>query len=85
MAGSRQEGERGTSRYRLVLEGELGPEWASWFGVKRVRAESGRTILDATVRDQAELHGLLRRAHDLHARLISLTYLGTDGRRDGSS
>jgi hypothetical protein len=59
-------------RYRLELEGELSGEWAAWFGDAEVRCHEGRTVLELTVPDQAALHGVLRRVHDLHLRLVAL-------------
>jgi len=71
----RRAGETAPFRYRLVLEGELAPEWADWFGAERVEHAGGRTVLELVVSDQAALHGALRRAHDLHLPLVSLTRL----------
>jgi hypothetical protein len=59
-------------RYRLEVEGEVGPEWASWFDARAVRAADGRTVIELEVTDQAQLHGLVRRVLDLHLRLVSL-------------
>jgi hypothetical protein len=61
------------SRYHLVVEGELGPEWREWFAAERVQVHGGTTLIELRIRDQAELHGVLRRVHDLHLRLVSLT------------
>lgn len=72
MTGSTGTGSEGT-HYTIVVEGELGEDWASWFGAGSVRSENGHTVLQVTVSDQAELHGLLRRVHDLHLRLVSVT------------
>lgn len=60
-------------RYRMELEGELPREWAAWFGADSVTAADGATVIELDVTDQAALHGVLRRVHDLHLRLISLT------------
>ena len=60
-------------RYRLVVAGELAPEWAEWFGAAQVTTSDGQTVLELAVPDQAALLGLLRRVHDLHLRLVSLT------------
>lgn len=69
----------GSISYRLVVDGEVGEDWAAWFGRCTLRHEAGRTIMDVTVADQSELHGLLRRIHDLHLRLVALTRLGNGG------
>ncbi len=51
--------------YRLIVEGELSDVLEPAFdGMTLTRAE-GNTALTGTVRDQAELQGLLRRVSDL--------------------
>jgi hypothetical protein len=59
--------------YRLEVEGRVGPEWAAWFGAATVEAVNGTSVLQLVVADQSELHGLLRRVHDLHLPLVSLS------------
>ena len=59
--------------YRIEVEGEVGPDWAAWFDAEVSAAGSGRTSITAAVADQAQLQGLLRRIHDLHLRLVSVT------------
>ncbi len=60
-------------RFHLEVAGELDQKWAAWFQADTMAAEAGRTVVELRVADEAELHGLLRRVHDLHLRLISLT------------
>jgi hypothetical protein len=56
--------------YRLIVEGELSDDLALAFpGMALARAE-GSTALTGTVRDQAELQGLLRRTSDLGLTLL---------------
>ena len=56
--------------YRLIVEGELGDDLALAFpGMALSRAE-GSTALTGTVRDQAELQGLLRRTSDFGLTLL---------------
>lgn len=56
--------------YRLIVEGELGDDLALAFpGMALTRAD-GSTALTGTVRDQAELHGLLQRTSDLGLTLL---------------
>jgi hypothetical protein len=62
-------------RYRLELDGEIAEGWTEWFGSDVVQSVEGNTVLEVTVTDQAALHGVLRRVHDLHLRLISLTQI----------
>ena len=63
----------GALHYRMELEGELPPEWAAWFGARSMVTVAGRTQLEFEVADQAALYGVLRRVHDLHLQLVSLT------------
>ncbi|HSJ15783.1 MAG TPA: hypothetical protein VK939_15360 [Longimicrobiales bacterium] len=67
--------EGGVTRYRLELEGEIAQEWAGWFDADHIESAGGRAVVDVTVADQAALHGVLRRVHDLHLRLVSLTLI----------
>ena len=56
--------------YRLIVAGELGDDLAVAFpGMALTRAE-GSTALTGSVRDQAELHGLLLRMSDLGLTLL---------------
>jgi hypothetical protein len=69
-------GARSTAAvYRLEVEGRIGPEWAPWFGAVAMECVNGHTVLELMVADQSELHGLLRRVHDLHLPLVSLSRL----------
>lgn len=66
-------------KYHVRLQGELGPEWADWFGGAAVSQEgAGVTLLTCEVPDQAALHGLLRKLRDLGVPLISITRLEPD-------
>ena len=59
--------------YRIRIEGELGQEWADWFGgIAVTREENGVTLLTCDVADQAALHGLLRKLRDLGLPLLSI-------------
>lgn len=64
--------------YRLEIEGEVGEDWADWFEVETLRVVAGRTVIEVAVADQAQLHALLRRIHDLHLTLLSLTRASND-------
>jgi hypothetical protein len=60
-------------RYHIRVEGELGSEWADWFGGPAISREAdGVTLLACTVPDQAALHGLLRKLRDLGLPLLSV-------------
>jgi hypothetical protein len=62
-------------RYRLVVEGELGPRYASAFDGMTIRAHDGETDITGPIIDQAHLHGLLERIAGLGLTLHSLTPL----------
>ena len=48
-------------RYRVVVEGELGPRYASAFDGMTVFAHDGRTEITGPIIDPSHLHGLLDR------------------------
>jgi hypothetical protein len=58
--------------YRIELEGALDAAWSDWFDARVVSTAGGRTVLETAPIDQAELHGVLRRLHDMHLRLVSV-------------
>lgn len=66
----------GLMRYQVRIEGELGQEWADWFGDLAISREGdGVTLLTCTVADQAALHGILRKLRDLGLPLLSINRL----------
>lgn len=76
MCEAENERVRGTRRtYRLELEGLLDASWTDWFDGVVVEAGAGRTVLHVGPMDQAQLYGVLRRIHDLHLRLTSVSAL----------
>ena len=59
--------------YQIRLEGQLGSEWAEWFGGLTItQDEDGDTLLAGPLADQAALHGVLKRIRDLGLSLISI-------------
>ena len=62
-------------RYRLVIEGELGPRYANAFDGMTLRARDGETEITGPIIDQSHLHGLLERIAGLGLMLHSLTPL----------
>jgi hypothetical protein len=58
--------------YRFEVEGELSDHAASGFEDMSLRHVDGNTLLVGTVRDQAELHGLLQHLAGLGLTLISV-------------
>jgi hypothetical protein len=57
--------------YRLELEGELIDRGAHGFDAVNLTYERGRTVLVGSVRDQAELQGLLQRVSSCGLTLVS--------------
>ena len=66
------------SRYSIVVEGELGPRYASAFAGMTLRAHDGETEITGPIIDQAQLQGLLERISGLGLTLHSLTPLETE-------
>jgi hypothetical protein len=56
--------------YRLIVEGELSDKLEPAFNGMTLTRSEGNTALTGTVRDQAELQGLLRRVSDLGLTLL---------------
>jgi hypothetical protein len=65
--------------YRVVVEGELGPRYASAFDGMTVYAHDGRTDITGPIIDPSHLHGLLDRIAGLGLTVHSLTPLDGDG------
>jgi hypothetical protein len=77
----------GHRTYRLIVEGELGDDLALAFPGMALTRAAGSTVLTGTVRDQAELQGLLQRTTDLGLTLLEARAIddttGPDRRNDG--
>ncbi len=59
--------------YQIRLKGQLGREWAEWFGGLSITLDvNDDTLLVSPPIDQAALHGLLKKVRDLGLRLISV-------------
>ena len=65
-------------RYRIVVEGELGPRYASAFDGMTVRAHDGETDITGAIIDQSHLQGLIARIASLGLSLHSLAPLETE-------
>lgn len=61
--------------YRLVVEGELDGRFAVAFEDWTLRRAPGKTVLEGSLRDQAELLGLIHRIAALGLQLRSLEAL----------
>ena len=75
----------GGRNYRLVIEGEFTDLVRRELGVTTLWHEHGNTVVEAPVRDQPELHGLLERVSGLGLTLVSvdtMTGIGLPGTRE---
>jgi len=58
--------------YEICLKDELSPHWESWFEGFEICCEQGTTTLTGPIRDQAALHGLLKKILELGLTLLSV-------------
>jgi hypothetical protein len=69
-------------RYCIVIEGELGPRYASAFDGMTLRAHDGETEIIGPIIDQSHLQGLLGRIAGLGLTLHSVNPLETENARN---
>ena len=61
------------THYQIEIQGYLDDRWQEWFeGFTMTRTADGRTILTGPIRDQSELHGVLKKINNLGLTLISV-------------
>jgi hypothetical protein len=62
------------SHYQFIIDGHLSSDlWREWFdGLSVTCTPDGRTTLSGVIRDQAELHGVLKKISNLGLTLISV-------------
>ena len=65
-------------RYSLIVEGELGPRYASAFAGMTLSAQNGKTEIAGPIVDPSHLQGLLERIAALGLTLRSVTPLDTE-------
>jgi hypothetical protein len=70
----RRDGENGPL-YRLEVRGTLPQNRSRWFGAESIAHVGPNTVIHLRVMDQSDLHGRLRKIHDLNLQLISLQRL----------
>jgi hypothetical protein len=64
-------------QYEIRLAGHLADRWGAWFdGMSITQQDDGTTVLQGLVVDQAALHGLLQKVHDLGLPLVSVAQAG---------
>ena len=59
-------------RYRVVVRGRVGREFADTFEQLELDSNGGESSLTGTFADQAQLHGLLDRLQDLGIPIVSV-------------
>ena len=61
------------SQYEFEIEGHLDDRWQEWFEeFTLTHTADGRTLLPGPIRDQAALHGILKKINNLGLTLISV-------------
>ena len=65
-------------RYRLVVDGELGPRYEHAFDGMELSTGDGKTELTGVIVDGAHMQGLLARIANLGLTLRSVTPLGAE-------
>ena len=61
------------SQYEIEIEGHLDDRWQEWFEDFSITwLANGRTLLTGPIRDQADLHGVLKKINNLGLTLISV-------------
>lgn len=68
-------------RYRIVIEGELGPRYASAFDGMTLHADNGETEIIGPIIDPSHLQGLLGRIAGPGLTLHSVNPLAADNAR----
>lgn len=64
---------KGAQFYEIKVKGHLDDHWSRWFDdLTVVQDEHGNTTLSGPVTDQAALHGLLKKVHNLGLELLSV-------------
>jgi hypothetical protein len=66
--------------YAIKVKGHLDQHWSAWFeGLTVTNTADGEAILQGPLVDQAALHGVLIKVHDLGLPLIAVTLIAADG------
>ncbi len=65
--------------YTIRVKGHLDQSWSTWFdGMTITNEANGDTVISGPVADQAALHSLLVKVHNLNLTLISVLSIETD-------
>jgi len=66
--------------YQIRVQGHLDSTWSEWFdGLTIANLANGETLLAGDLADQAALHGVLIKIHDLGLPLLALRRVAVDG------
>jgi hypothetical protein len=63
------------TRYEIRVHGALDQKWASYFSPFEIIRGEEETIMIGTVRDQAELFGILLKVRDMGITLLSISII----------
>ena len=61
---------------QIKVRGRLGKEWEEFFQGMRISYEDDMTILTGSLKDDAQLYGVLNTIRDLNLKLISVNPIG---------
>lgn len=65
--------------YQIRVKGHLDRYWSAWFdGMTITNEVNGDTVISGPVADQAALHSLLVKVHNLNLTLISVLRIETN-------
>ena len=68
--------------HEIRVQGHLDERWADWLeGLAFTHERDGTTTLVGPLADQAALHGVLSRIHDLALPIVSVRRVAPDGER----
>jgi len=73
----------GSTKYRIVVKGELGREWSDRLAGLAITADeragqSPKTMLVGRIRDQAKLNGVLESLYSLHLTILQVEQIEDD-------
>ena len=67
-------------QYEIRVKGHLDRRWEAWFdGLTLTAAGDGTTVIAGPIVDQAALHGVLQKLHDIGVPLLALTQIQPQG------
>ena len=71
------------AKYQIKTKGKLDLKWSDWFDGFEITSCSDETVLTGYVVDQAELHGILDKLHDLHLPILLVEQLNPESEPPG--